>query len=62
MSSARSTSLKLFITQPGTGIRDIPPRLRCMVDLGERNANAGKLASLLPDMEGILRRVARDRL
>lgn len=35
-----------------------PPRLR-VVDLRERNKNTHKLSSPLPDMEGILRRVAR---
>ena len=49
----------LLLTKPGTGIRDIPPRLRCVFDLRERNANTVKLTSPLPDMEGILRRVAK---
>jgi hypothetical protein len=36
-----------------------PIRLRTVVDLRERNANTRKMASPLPDMEGILRRVSR---
>jgi hypothetical protein len=36
-----------------------PPRLRVVVDLRERNKNTHKMSSPLPDMEGILRRVAR---
>ena len=38
-----------------------PPRLRTVVDLRERNKNTNKLASPLPDMDGILRRAARAR-
>ena len=49
----------LLLTKPGTGIRGIAPRLRCVVDLRERNANTEKLTSPLPDMEGILRQIAR---
>lgn len=59
MSNARNTSPMLLLTKPGTGIRDIPPRLRCVFDLRERNANTVKVTSPLPDMEGILRRIAR---
>jgi hypothetical protein len=36
-----------------------PPRLRVVVDLRARNANTRKMTSPLPDMEAILRRVAR---
>ncbi|KAJ3500276.1 hypothetical protein NMY22_g19310 [Coprinellus aureogranulatus] len=38
-----------------------PLRLRTVVDLRERNANTHKLAAPLPDMDGILRRLARAR-
>ena len=58
MSSARNSPM-LLLTKSGTGIRDIAPRLRCVFDLRERNANTVKLTSPLPDMEGILRRVAK---
>lgn len=58
MSNARNTSPMLLLTKPGTGVRRIPPRLRYVVDLRERNANTEKLTSPLPDMEGILRRLA----
>jgi len=44
----------LLITKPGT-----PIQLRVVVDLHERNKNTHKLSSLMPDMEGILRRVAK---
>jgi hypothetical protein len=36
-----------------------PPELRVVVDLRARNANTVKMTSPLPDMDGILRRVAR---
>ena len=42
-----------LLTKPGS-----PPRLRVVVDLYERNKNAQKLSFPLPDMDGILRRVA----
>ncbi|GJF00986.1 polyprotein, partial [Phanerochaete sordida] len=61
MSNARCTSPMLLLTKPGTGIRGIPPRLRCVFDLRERNKNTEKLSSPLPDMDGILRRVSRKR-
>lgn len=46
-------------TKLGTGKHGIPPRLRVVADLRERNKNCRKLTSPLPDMEGILRRLAR---
>lgn len=49
----------LLLTKPGTGIRDIPPRLHCVFDLRERNDNTIKVTLPLPDMEGILRRIAK---
>ena len=49
----------LLLTKPGTGVKGIPPKLRVVCDLRERNANTKKLTSPLPDMEGILRRVSR---
>jgi hypothetical protein len=46
---------------PGTGIRGILPRLRCVFDLRNWNNNSEKVASpLQPDMEGILRRVSKN--
>lgn len=44
----------LLLPKPGT-----PPRLRVVVDLRERNKNTRKVSSPMPDMDGILRRVAR---
>ena len=53
MSAARNTCLMLLLPKPGN-----PPRLRVVVDLRERNKNTRKLSSPMPDMDGILRRVA----
>ena len=61
MTHARNTSPMLLLTKPGTGTKEIPPRLRTVTDLRERNANTEKLTSPLPDMEGILRRLARKK-
>jgi len=55
MTSAGNTVPMLFIRKPGTD------KLRTVVDLRERNANTAKLSSPLPDIDGILRRVARKR-
>lgn len=55
MTSAGNTVPMLFIKKPGTD------RLRTVVDLREHNNNTRKLTSPLPDMEGILRRVARKK-
>lgn len=55
MTSTGNTVPMLFIRKPGTD------RLRTVVDLRERNKNTRKLTSPLPDMEGILRRVARKK-
>lgn len=49
----------LLLTKPGTGTNGVPPRLRVVCDLRERNANTRKVTSPLPDMEGILRWLAR---
>ncbi|KAJ3475739.1 hypothetical protein NLI96_g11638 [Meripilus lineatus] len=57
--TARNTSPMLLLTKPGTGKNGIPPKLRVVVDLRERNKNTRKLTSPLPDMDGILRRLAR---
>ena len=54
VTSARNTVPMLLIPKPGTK----PPQLRTVVDLRERNSNTRKLTSPLPDMEGMLRRVA----
>ncbi|KAJ8473319.1 hypothetical protein ONZ51_g7961 [Trametes cubensis] len=59
MTSARNTSPMLLLKKPGTGVNGVPPRLRVVCDLRERNANTVKVTSPLPDMEGILRRLAR---
>jgi hypothetical protein len=40
-------------------VKTNPPGLRVVVELRARNANTVKMTSLLPDMDGILRRVAR---
>ena len=53
MSAARNTCPMLLLPKPGN-----PPRLRVVVDLRERNKNTRKLSSPMPDMDGILRRVA----
>lgn len=45
----------LFIRKPGTD------KLCTVVDLHERNSNTCKLSSPLPDIDRILRRVARKR-
>ena len=54
ITSARNTVPMLLIPKPGTN----PPQLRTVVDLRERNRNTHKLTSPLPDMDGMLRRVA----
>lgn len=59
MVNARNASPMLLLKKPGTGVADIPARLRVVCDLRERNSNTVKVASPLPDMEGILRRAAR---
>ena len=46
----------MFLKKPGKPGE--PPRLRIVSDLRARNANTYKKSSLLPDMEGILRRAA----
>ncbi|OJT15961.1 Transposon Tf2-12 polyprotein [Trametes pubescens] len=59
MTTARNTSLMLLLTKPGTGVKGVPPKLRVVCDLRERNANTHKVTSPLPDMEGILQWVSR---
>ena len=54
LTAARNTCPMLLIPKPG-----MPIRLRVVVDLRERNKNTRKLSSPMPDMEGILRRVAK---
>lgn len=51
----------MLLTKPGTGVKGVPPQLRIVVDLRERNANTVKLTTPLPDIEGILRRVAKKK-
>lgn len=47
----------LLLPKPNSDGR---PGLRTVSDLRERNKNTQKLTSPLPDMEGMLRRAARD--
>ena len=61
MTHARNTAPMLLLKKPGTGVNGVPPRLRTVCDLRERNANTHKVTSPLPDMEGILRRASRHR-
>ena len=56
MTSARNTCPMLLLKKPGSGVGGEPPRLRVTVDLRARNANTVKL---MPDMDAILRRVAK---
>ena len=58
MTNARNTSPMLLLTKPGMGKNGVPPKLRTVIDLRQRNKNTKKLPSPLPDMEGILRRVS----
>ncbi|KIM51986.1 hypothetical protein SCLCIDRAFT_33007 [Scleroderma citrinum Foug A] len=57
MTAARNTCPMLLLPKPGS-----PPHLRVVVDLCERNKNTRKLSSPMPDMDGILRRVARKKI
>ncbi|KIL55333.1 hypothetical protein M378DRAFT_1045040, partial [Amanita muscaria Koide BX008] len=59
ITNATNTVPMPFIRKPGKV--DEAPRLRTVFDLRERNKNTRKLASPLPDMDGILRRAARAR-
>jgi len=54
LTTTHNTCPMLLITKPGT-----PIQLRVVVDLRERNKNTCKLSSPMPDMEGILQRVAK---
>jgi hypothetical protein len=49
----------LILKKPDTG--DSVLRIRTPIDLRERNANTRKMASPLPDIDGILRNVTRHR-
>jgi hypothetical protein len=57
ITSAGNTVPMLLIPKPGT----VPPQLRTVIDLRERNKNTHKLTSPLPDIEGMLRRAANHR-
>jgi hypothetical protein len=57
LSTATSTAPMLMIMKSGTN----PPLLRVVNDLRKRNLNTKKMASPLPSIEGILRRVASKR-
>lgn len=52
--TATNASPMLLIPKPKKDV----PELRTVFDLRERNKNTVKLASPLPDIDGILRRVA----
>jgi len=54
MTSSGNTIPMLLIPKPRTN----PPLLRTVFDLRERNKNTRRLTSLLPDMDGMLRRAA----
>jgi reverse transcriptase-like protein/aspartyl protease/zinc knuckle protein len=56
MSSARNTVPMLLIPKPHKPKN--APELRTVFDLRERNKNTHKLSSPLPDIDGVLRRVA----
>ncbi len=43
--NTHNTSLMLLLTKPRTGVQGIPPRLRVVCDLRERNADTRKLMS-----------------
>ena len=58
ITTATNTVPMLLVPKVGTKPGD-PSSLRTVVDLRERNKNTRKLASLLPNMDGILRRAAR---
>ena len=60
ISSARNTVPMMFIAKPGRKIGNVP-ELRTVVDLRARNANTLKMSSPLPDIDGVLRRVASAR-
>lgn len=59
MCTSYNTVPMLLIAKPGKP--GDPPLLRTVADLRDRNKNTEKLASPLPDIDGILRRVARCR-
>jgi hypothetical protein len=50
----------MFISKPGKKVSNIP-ELRTVVDLRAWNANTVKMSSPLPDIDGVLRRVAGAR-
>jgi hypothetical protein len=57
ITSARNTVPMLLIPKPGAKRGQIP-ELRTVFDLRARNANTVKMTSPLPDIDGMLRRVA----
>jgi len=59
ITSASNTMPMLLIPKPKKPLA--APELRTVGDLRERNKNTHKLASPLPDMEGMLRRAARHK-
>ena len=56
MTAAWNTCPMLLLPKPGS-----PPQLHVVVDLHEHNKNTQKLSSPMPDMDGILRCVARKK-
>lgn len=57
ITSAGNTVPMLLIPKPNTS----PPELRTVVDLRERNKNTQKMTSPLPDIDGMLRRTAKQK-
>jgi len=58
ITSARNTVPMMFIPKPGGKPGEVPD-LRTVIDLRTRNANTVKMTSPLPDIDGMLCRVAR---
>jgi hypothetical protein len=54
---AGNTVPMLLVPKPKKKLGE-PPELHTVIDLYERNSNTKKLMSPLPDMEGVLRRIA----
>lgn len=56
VTSSRNSVPMMYIPKPSKNGE--PPKLRTVIDLRARNANTKKMASPLPDIDGIMRRVA----
>jgi hypothetical protein len=57
VSSACNTVPMMFIVKPGKKVSNLP-ELQTIVDLWAQNANIVKMSSPLPNIDGVLRRVA----